>query len=195
MSQPELIFGSLKLPVALLVFCGLMTACTPQDPVERVTEIRGQYRIELNAWLPQNVDGGSDEGEAGLDSETEFGSEVGIATDLENGDEGTETDDGADGLDDEGMSASTDILFDLVVYLGGKEALPGVTIDVIHADPFKKEKLVFKEWLDTNGMVKGETRQVSFVTSIDDFVDGDVFSVVVRSIVPPSELGDYREYQ
>lgn len=92
-----------------------------------------------------------------------------------------------------GPSPAT-ILIDLIVRFDGSEPLPGITVDIAQADPFEKTKASYRHWIETAGMFKRDTRQISFDLEVEDFQVGDVFSVVLESHVAAEDRGEYREF-
>ena len=85
------------------------------------------------------------------------------------------------------------VLFDLVVYFRGRKALKGITVDVTHADDADQEKAVYQQWIDTDGMINGDTRQVDFLLEGMEVEEGDAFAVTLASGVP-ADLGNYPEF-
>jgi hypothetical protein len=86
------------------------------------------------------------------------------------------------------------ILLDVLVAFDGSESLPGLTIDISHADPFQKEKATFREYIETGPMLSGEQKQMTVVLEVENFETGDAFGASVRSNVPAEEQGEYREF-
>jgi hypothetical protein len=192
------------LAFSLLAAVLLLAGCAQKSPEERVAETRAEYTVRLNAFLPQEPEveepaAGEGEEMAGEDEEmAEEGEEMAgegeeamAADEMEGGDE--EMAGEGEEMAAEGPHTA-EILFDLIVQFEGDEALPGITVDISHADPFEQEKAVYHHWIETGDMIKGETKQESFVMAIPDFETGDVFSVDLRSYVPPEERGEYREF-
>ncbi|MCP4250020.1 MAG: hypothetical protein GY778_23510 [bacterium] len=64
----------------------------------------------------------------------------------------------------------------------------------MHKDPFQKEKGRHLQWAETPGLRKGEERQVPVSLEVDNYEDGDEFSVEWNAFVPPEKRGDYREF-
>lgn len=179
-----------------------LTACAQKSPEERVAEARTKYKVALNAFLPQDPEPVIDEDmtedampEEGAEaSETAVAAEVAAAAVAAEGEEGEEGEEGMAEESEEMTSSGRDVFFDLIVQFDGPESLPGITVEITHADPFEKEKASFRHYLETGTMVKSETKQVSFTVPGLDFVDGDLFSVDVRAHVPAEERGEYREF-
>ena len=193
--RPDLIRIATFASAVALIF--LLTGCGPKSPEQQVADTRAQYVVQLNTWAPR-------------EPVVEEVAEEPAAEDAAEGDTGTEStveeaaggDQGSDdqGSDDQEMAMEIagprpmTIFFDLIVRFDGDEALPGITVDVTHADPFEQEKGAYRQWIDTAGMAKRDTRQISFVLEGIEFEDGDTFSVLLRAHVPLEERGDYREF-
>jgi len=179
----------------------LLAGCAQKSPEEQVAETRAEYTVQLNAFLPQEPEAeepAAEEGEEMAEGEEAMAEEGGeeMAGDEMAGDEmaGDEmAGEGDEAMADEGPRTA-EILFDLIVQFDGDEPLPGITVDISHADPFEKEKAVYHHWIETGDMIKGQTNQESFVKEIPNFETGDVFSVDLRSYVPPEERSEYREF-
>lgn len=168
----------------------LIVACGPSSPAEKVAEVRGEYKVQLNTFIVQEPEPVEAEVEGAMaEEDSGAGEVVAVAAEEAEGEEVAE-----DVTPEEGPRP-TDVLLDLYVLFNGKESLPGITIDISMADPFQKEKATFRRYLDTGKMVRGEGRQLSLVLEgIEDFETGDVFSVFLRSSVPVEERGEYREF-
>jgi hypothetical protein len=182
-------------PAVLLVVPLLAAvACAPGSPEEQIAEIRAGYTIELNSWQPvfeeeESAYASSLEGdEAAPGEEASAGDEAGEAA-------GDESGAGEEAVDDEMASAPQpkDILFDLVVYFKGRKSLPGVTVDITHASASQEEKAVYRQYIETPGIVNGETRQADFVLEGLVVQEGDAFAVEVAPGVP-ADLAAYREF-
>ena len=89
---------------------------------------------------------------------------------------------------------SVEVIFDLLVTHQQAENLPGITLDVSHADPFGKEKRTWRRYLEVPEMIKGKSAQLSFTEKVDNFVEGDTFSVILEKNVAPADRGAYREF-
>ncbi len=184
-----------------------LVGCGPGSPEDKVTQVRGQYTVKLENWFPKVEEpepieesemldeqgaeaGDATEGDAAAE-EVAQAEEAGEPAEGEGEGEGEEM-----GMEMEAEPAgpkSTTILFDLVVLFSGSEPLDGITVDVTHADASGTEKKTWRQYLETAGMVKSETRQMAFEAEVD-FVEGDVFSVQLLKYVDPAEYGNYKEY-
>lgn len=205
------------LMLALALACLVLGACAPQDPEERLLEIRSRYTVKLNTWLPKEdlapdpvpVDAAAvidDEVMAGDGTEGDaMGDEAAegeMAGDAMAGDEmaGDEMEgEAGEMMAGEEMAMEpvgpqpTSILFDLVVRFEGDEPLPGITVDITHADSNETVKDTRRHWIDTSDLVSGVSEQKDFV--LDGFLleEGDIFSVELRQVIPPAERSAYRE--
>lgn len=176
------------LPVLLASL--FVAGCPEKSPGLVVAEQRARYTVQLNSFLPQappETEPMMAEGEAAGAAVAEENA-VAEETAAEGEGEGEEM------AEPEGPSSTT-VMFDLLVNYDGRDApLPGITLDISHADPFEKEKGAYKHWIETSSMVRGQMTQFDFELEVPDFETGDVFSVYLRSNIPPEELGDYREF-
>jgi len=170
--------------IALLTL--LLFSCGPKTPEEAVAQARAKYTVTLNTFQvvkPAVED--PMESEA-MDSEAMEGEAV----------EGEAMEGEAmegEAMEPEGPK-STEILLDLLVAFSGSKSLPGVTIEISHADPFEKEKGTYRRYLETGTVLAGDSRQFVSSLELENFETGDVFSVSVRPVVPPEDQGEYREY-
>jgi hypothetical protein len=168
-----------------LVAVLLASGCPQQPPEVKIAETRNQYFLEPTGMLVQEI-------------EAEVSSE-----DFESGDVGEAEEPPAEEMagDEEGSmepegARTVKVLFDLVVRFDGlREALPGITIEISHSDPFDKEKAHYRQWIETAGMKKGNARQISFEREIPDYESGDKFSIEYREHIPREEWGDYKEFE
>ena len=181
---------------ALLVGLVLMvTACAPGSPEEKVAEIRSNYTVELNSWRVLEPEPAEMPAEGEDIAEGEEAPAEDTATEDTAG-EGEEA--AAEG--EEGMDAMADaeprtdaVLFDLVVYFRGNEGLPGVTVDITQAGADQQEKAVYHHFIDTEGIVNGDTRQEAFELEGVEFAEGDVFAVSLKPGIP-ADISEYREF-
>ncbi len=171
-----------------------LLACEQPTHEERVAELRSQYEAELNSFVtrevPQEVDPvtpvpGEETGDEAIDeTDTE-------ATD-EADDEAMEGEEGI--VEEDLLPPRTDVILDIVVRHSAPEMLPGITLDVSHADADEVEKDHFRIWVETSGLAKGETLQVNETFEDVDFEEGDRFFVEVRHSIPPEERSEYWEF-
>ncbi len=189
--------SSRKVPVRSIVVCslvvvGLLAACAPKDPAVRVAEARGQYFIEPTGMLVQKAP----EPEVAEEVMPEEAAAEAVATAEEAAATAEEIAEGEGGeeMAEEPGPRTANVLFDLIIRFDGSKSLPGVTLDVVHSDPFEKEKARYLQWIETDGMRRGDARQLSFEIDISNYVEGDAFAIEFQSHVPPEKFGDYREF-
>ncbi|NND71298.1 MAG: hypothetical protein HKN43_06945 [Rhodothermales bacterium] len=175
----------------LASFVLTIVGCNIKSTQEQVAAARAQYTVTLNDVTAAEELEPELENEAGLAESAAEAAEIASATE-EAAAEGEETDEGAMGMEDEGPQ-STNVLFDILVSFQGKNPLDGITVDVTHVDEDEEEKGVYLQFVDTAGMLDGETRQVDFELEGVAVEDGDAFSVTLASGVP-ANAGDYREF-
>ena len=177
--------------VFFLIFA--IVGCT-KTLEEQVAIARAQYTITLS---DVSEDGPDDPPSAPENAGATMMAEAAEST-MEAGEEAAEGEEGGEGegegeeMENEGPR-STNVLFDLVVHFRGKKALDGITVDVTHADEFEDEKGVYQQYIETAGMINGETRQVDFTLEGMTVEDGDAFSVTLASGVP-ADLSNYPEF-
>ncbi len=182
------------LSIALLALALLLAAgCDSGTPEEKIAKVRAQYKVELNSWSAQDPPQAEPamEEEAG-EAAAEASETAAVAAEAA-AEEGGEAEEGA--MDEEEVTGPQpkNVLFDLVVYFRGRKALKGITVDVTHADSAQQEKAIYQQWIDTAGMINGDTRQVDFVLEGMEVEDGDAFAVTLASGVP-ADLGNYPEF-
>lgn len=183
-----------RLPLAsLLILLPLMllvASCAPKDPVERVNQARAKYQVRLNSWLvkpapivevPENE---GDTGEAAMAESAAVAEEVAA--------EGEEI--AEEVMEVETGPTSTDVIFDLLVLFEGNDPLPGVTVEVIHDGAGGATKESRLQWIETGGLVRGDTRQVTIELEGWALEEGDSFGVSLRSVVPAEDRSQYREF-
>lgn len=178
----------------------VLTGCPQQSPEMRVLEARSKYSIEPTSVLVNELE--AEEPIMGEESPAAvMGEEVSVAAEASavaaEVAEGEVT--GEDILDEEMAEPQgprgVEVLFDLLVRFNATgDALPGITIGIVHQDPFEKEKGRHLAWVETPGLRKGEERQISVSLEVANYEDGDEFSVEFSPFVPPEKRGDYREF-
>ncbi len=172
--------GVLVLLVALVLAAG----CAQKTPEQKLIELRSYYTAELNSIvtraqevpLPEPM---AEEEEAAADETDESSAEDEM------------------GIEEEELPVGpllSTVLLDVVVRHEAKENLPGVTLDVTHADPEGNEKAHYRFWVDTSNLVRGQHIQITHQLEDVDYVEGDGFFVEVRNPVPEAERSEYREF-
>jgi hypothetical protein len=91
-------------------------------------------------------------------------------------------------------SGHQEVIVDVLLRWDGTEPLSGVTLDLSLVDARGELKAARKLWVETQGWLKGETRQQAFTFSDLNYVEGDGFYVELRTPVPASERSQYREF-
>ena len=167
----------------------LFAGCAQKSPEEIVAETRTQYFVEPTGLLIQEI-----EAEDALAAEADQGDEPAEAAAVaaEAAAEGEEVE-GEEVAEADGPR-TVEVLFDLILRFDGRKSLPGITIDIAHQDPFDKEKARYQQWIETDGMSRGDARQLSFEKEIPNYETGDGFTVEFQAFVPPEERGNYREF-
>ncbi len=176
------------LPLLLVVTLGTaLSGCAESSPEEKIAKIRSAYEVQLNSWrvlAPPVAEAAA--GEAG-----EEGTAEGEPTA-----EGEGEDPAAEGVEAMAEPAApqrVSIQFDLVVYLRGRESLPGITVDITQADANQQEKAVYRQWVDTTNVMKGSPGQSDFILEGIVMEEGDVFAATIAPGVP-ADLSAYREF-
>ncbi len=174
----------------------LLAGCTPKSPEEIVAETRTQYFVEPTGMLVQEI-----EAEDALAAEADQGDEPAEATAVAAEAAAVAAEAAAEGEEVEGEEVAeadgprtVQVLFDLILRFDGRKSLPGITIDIAHQDPFDKEKARYQQWIETDGMSRGDASQLSFEKEIPDYETGDQFTIEFQAFVPPEERGNYREF-
>lgn len=191
-----------KLPVCLAV-AGLalaFSACPKKSPEARVIEARGNYSLQPTGFLVREL-------ETEAVTPEEAGEEVAVAAEAAASAEAVAVaaeaaaEEAAEGevLDEETAipqgPRSVEVMFDLLVrFNSSADALPGITVEIVQNDASQNEKAKYLEWVETEGLRKGEARQVPIRLEVENYEDGDEFSVEWNEFVPPEKRGDYREF-
>ena len=184
------------LACSLLVVAAMVwTACPQQSPEARVLEARSKYTLEPTGYLIEELESAETAGEAPAEAAAEAVAEAAAVAEEAAAEEMAE----GETLDEEVAATQgprrVAVLFDLLVrYNATGEALPGITVEIVHNDPFQKEKNRHLTWAETPGLRKGEERQVPVRLEVDNFEDGDEFNVEWNAFVPPEKRGEYREF-
>ena len=181
-----------------------LAACPKKLPEMQVLEARSKYILELAGFLINELEQQANASPTGAEAageETAIAAASMMAESAVAAEAAAAEEEAAEGenLDEETMEPagprSVEVLFDLLVRFEGKgEALPGITVEVVQNDPFQKEKGRHLTWIETPGLRKGEQRQVSVALEVDNYADGDQFSVEWNPVVPPEKRGEYSEF-
>ncbi len=193
--------------LALLLLLPL-TACQPEDPVQRVAKMRAKYVVQVNpsglVAMPH---------EEPQPDPTELDAADMEVTDGEAGDEMVvegETQDTADELptdaapegDAAAMPEATmaeptgyDVLLDILLQNTNNEALPQLTLDIVQTDRAENEIARFHHTVDTSQLLKGMDTQLSHkLENIAYDPANHMFYVEVRGNVPASDYPLYPEF-
>ncbi len=173
----------------------LLTACPQKSPEAQVLEARDKYSLEPTGLLVQELEAEPEAaGEAAEAVTAEAAEAAAVAAEAT-------TEEAAEGetLDEETAAPqgprSVEIFIDLLVRFNATgDALPGITVEIVHKDPFQKEKGRHQEYIETPGLRRGEERQIPIKLRVDNYEDGDEFSVEWNAFVPPEKRGEYREF-
>lgn len=179
----------------------ILTACPRELPEVRILETRAAYSLEPSGFLieePETADTASADAEAtaaAIADEAVAVAAEAVAVAAASAEEAVE----GETLDEETTEPpgprSVAVLFDLLIrFEGTGEALPGITVEVLQSDRFETEKARHLTWVDTGGLSKGEERQVPVRLEVEDYEDGDAFSIEWNAFVPPEKRGEYREF-
>lgn len=184
----------LALALALAV-----SACSPKSPEEKVTATRAQYTVQLQnftANMPPSEDDIDFTTEEAVAAEAGEAVASAMTAEAAQAAEGSEAEEGEEAMEEvePESPALPEVILHLLVRFKGDEALPGITVEVTRQDPFGKEHEPTLHWIETAGMTKSDVSQVDLKLEEADFEEGDAFSVLLRSVVPPEERAGYREY-
>lgn len=180
--SPFRLSGVVRALAALVAVAVLTLTGACAEPT--VAEERTGYEATLNNYALREVP---------LEPEPAMG---------EDGAETTEADDADEAVDaggEEAMEAAApevrqDLILDIMMERVRRSAdLPGVTVDVTHADSNEQEKARYKVWIDTSDVRSLAVQKDAVIEDID-FVEGDRFHVEIRHPIPEGERGEYREF-
>ncbi len=171
--------------------------CGPASPEEQVAATRAQYTVRLESFTAEEPPPAVEE--MMMEEAAEAVAAVEEAAEAaEAAEETAEGEESGEVLEEEAPVESgpraTDVILHLLVRFGGKEALPGITVEVTQADPFGKEKEPTLHWIETAGMVKSDVKQVDLKLEGLEFEEGDAFAVLLRAPVPAEQRSQYREF-
>ncbi len=173
----------------------MLAGCGPKSPEAKIAQVRAGYKIELNSWRALKPE---PEPEPALEEAAEAAA-VAVAAEAAATATAEAAEASEEGAAEEGMEEAEmgpqpkNVLFDLVVFFRGRKALDGITVDVTHSDANQQEKGVYQQYIETAGMVNGDTRQVDFLLEGLLVEEGDAFAVGLTEGVP-ADLGKYREF-
>ena len=175
---------------ALACAVALLVACAPDDPVERVADLRAGYVVEVNPSglvanpnypEPEIVDEEMMEGDESEDADAQTPDET--------------IDEAGDEMIAEEMEPeSYDIVLDLLIKNDNRETLPELTVDIIHLDATQTEKGRLLVAFDVADILPGASSQFSHELKGIPYEEGDMFTAEVCTPVPPEERGEYPEF-
>ncbi len=188
----------------LVLAAVVLTACPQKSPEDQVLEARSKYSLEPTGVLINEVETEAAAGEEMAAEAAEAAEAVeatAVAAEAAVAEEAEEAEEAAEGemLDEETAAPagprSVEVMIDLLVRFNATgEALPGITVEIVQNDPFQNEKARHLNWVETSGLRKGEQRQVSIALEVDNYEDGDEFSIEWNAFVAPEKRGEYREF-
>ncbi len=181
------------LACSLVLAAVALTACPQQSPEALVLEARSKYTLEPTGFLVQDLEAEEGSAEEETAEATAVAAEAtAVAAEAAEAAEGEAIEEEVAEL---AGPRSVEIMLDLLVRFNATgDALPGITVEIAHKDPFQKERGRYLTWIETTGLRKGEERQVPVRLEIDNYEDGDEFSVEWSAFVPPEKRGEYREF-
>ena len=190
----------LEVWIFAVLFALALSGCGPTSPEAKVTAARAEYTVrlenftvrepEVEEMMPEMEEG--EDGEPMAAEEAASSEEMAASAEGEMAAEGMEMAEGA--MEEETGPRTVDVILHLLVRFGGDKALPGITVEVTQKDPFGEEKEPTLHWIETDGMIKSDVRQVDLVLESVEFQDGDAFSVLLREVVPENMRSQYREF-
>ena len=174
------------LQLGLILPMALVLAACPKSPEEKLAKLRSYYTARVVGIVVDAVPvpepaledpTGETEGESPAAGEAEA----------------------ADGGEGEVMDAPVvpvrqNVRVDILLQHDSPEKLPGITLDLEMVDAQEALKHSWKVWVDTSKLPKATGTQFTHLLEDIDYVEGDGFSVEVRSHVPPEERGEYKEF-
>ena len=94
----------------------------------------------------------------------------------------------------QGETVERSIALDVLVTHDSPEPLPGLTVEISHLGPDRKEKRHLREWIDTDGLTAGAAKQFTLHLDGAGYGPGDLFRAAVRDPIPAAERSQYREF-
>lgn len=175
----------LLLLVSSILSVGLV-GCAQLSPADQVEAARAQTSVELRSFAvreepveqPAEMEGEEDETAAEESSDAE-------SADQESADE----------MADAGVPVSVEVDLDLLVSSEADDPLDGITVEFEQVDVDRNPKDTRRLWLETPDLMRGVGAQYTLTVQDVDYVEGDGFSVTVRSPIPEAERSEYREFQ
>ena len=175
--------GGIRVLVTLIAAVAVLGACQQATPEEKVASLRAYYSANANGFVVEEVP---------VVAETVEGEET-LAADGE-GEADAEDAEVGEEMAAEPIPVTQKVYLDFIVQHDASEKLPGITVDITMVDAQETEKHRWLHWVDTSNLAKATQIQLTYVIEDSDYVEGDMFSVEVRTPVPAAERGDYREF-
>ena len=179
--QTRLFNSTLILVVLVMVAMG----CAQKSPEEKVAELRSRFTAKLNGFIVQEqpeVEAMGGELEATEITEEVAAEEV-VASDMD-----------AEMPAEVPLVVTQNVLLDVLLQHDNVEKLAGITVDISMVDSELVEKGHWRVWFDTSDLAKANMSQQTHVLEDVDYVEGDGFSVEVRTPIPENERTDYQEF-
>lgn len=189
-----------RLALAWLLLLALpWLGCKPQDPVERVAEMRAHYTAEVNpsgfVARPRQAEPPATEsttaGEPGDETAAQPAADAPpTAGDNTAGDDGT----GEETAAEPTAPPRYDVILDMLIKNDNRENLPQLTLDIVQTDLAGNEVTRYRATIDSSKITRGMVTQVSYTLEDIEFHEGEqMFYVQVRP-VPPEERSLYPEF-
>ncbi|MEM7048502.1 MAG: hypothetical protein AAF604_02535 [Acidobacteriota bacterium] len=172
----------------------LVTACSPADnpgdttqaplTAEQILEARLNYSLET---LDLSIEERQVAGQTTASGEARATSMVASAA------EGDDLEEGAEEISE--GPRTVNVLIDLIVmFEGDGPPLPGITVELRHADSSDQEKARYLHWVEGLSPEEGGTVQVPIQLEANNYEDGDAFSMEIAEFVAAERRGEYREF-
>ncbi len=174
--------------LGMLVPIVLVLAACPKSPEEKLANLRSYYSARVIGIVVDAVP---------VPAQALEDPMGGLDGDLPPADGAPETANGGEGEDMEAspmVPVHQNVLVDILLQHDSPEKLPGITLDLEMVDAQEVQKHSWKVWVDTSELPKATGTQFTHLLEDIDYVEGDGFSVEVRSHVPPEERGEYKEF-
>lgn len=185
--------GSIVLCVVVLAVA--TTGCTTESYEDQVAKVRAEYTVELDGWRLKDEPLPAEEPvDEAAEAEAIAVAAEAAALAMEEAGEGEVVEEETQEASGESAPRSTDVILDLLVRFSGQEPLPGITVEIVQANASGEEKNTSLHWVDTRGVSNSEGLHIPISLEVDDYEDGDAFSVEWSAFVPPEVRGEYREF-
>ena len=174
----------LLVSLALLLF---VAACTPSSPEEQIAATRGQYTAELVSFRVEQIPDPS--AETAAEASGDAAEAAAADGEAEDGEVAIEVPDHL------ATNLVNNLYFDILVSTTAAETLSTLTVDLTHAAATQEEKRTYRLPLDVSAVVKGSGEQITAtLENVEDFEEGDLFAVEVRTSVSDEDRSEYVEF-